>query len=1038
MTVAHLLPFLNPDEGEALEHFLERAATAHDWPEETRRDDLGLLRDLLALMANPAEERALAGHLLRALSFAAEPSMALRNMDRYIRNLGHERGVQELLKLRHNSEHLHFLSSLFSFSTYLSEIAIARPEFLDWIFKTSRMNHEKPLEKYRSQLAEWMAPIEGIDPRREALVVFKKRELLRIGIRDLMELGDTQSLCRELSNLAQAIIEVAYRDCLGEAIARHGRPHSDDIAGDVGFCVYAMGKFGAGELNFSSDVDLIFAYDEEGETEGVAEHATGRIIRRVSNHEFFGKVSRDLCQYLSNHCREGFLFRVDMRLRPEGKTGPLARSRPAYSAYLQGHAAIWEKIPYLKARFIAGDANVAKTLDAIFQQFVFSGNDVRTLFPEIARLKRRIDYERMNAESRELDIKRGRGGIREIEFIVAGLQLIHGEHLAHLRVRPTLEAAALLVRERLLDADDARVLTQAYHLFRRIEHTLQMMNESQTHEMPSAPRERHALALRCGFIKPDEFEKLLEELRSFVRSKFEQIFHVEGMAGKLTLVDYLFGEGEPTAEAMEALRTAGIGTREGFDSLRSLAVGTSEHAPSAKAQLQFQQLLPHMLQELPHIAQPEQAVRQFDLLLRAARGYTWVYDLCVSNPQILKMILRTLGFGSLLARQMISHPEWLDELLSNGGLYETRLPDMIEAFDLAFPKNTPDDAFRRLRQFKQLEGFLLSVQEVLAVTPSDHVAARMTSLADAVLRGACAIAQREALERVGEVALPGRWALIGLGGLGDQQVHYNGDLDIALVVEDDRLWHGEGLTRWADRMGQVLIARVAALTPEGQLWKMDARLRPEGKSGPLAATRERFVDYYRTEAGLWEWQVLTKARPVAGDLAFGNEVLAELHALFAERTPEADLGGAVAEMRGRIEASVTLPKTALFDMKRSAGGVIDVEFLVQYLQLRHRDEAATLFPLTTEQALEEFVRRGDVAEADGAFLLRHLKLLRAAQRAHRLLFETTHDYYPGDATRRDALRRGLADQVILNGLDPLDELPQHMARARALFRKYVG
>ena len=1033
---AYVFPILSPEPGESLEAFLARAAEKHHWPSKTRGLDMPLLEDLLRTVESSEEEAARRGaHVLRALSFAADSAMALRHLDHYLRGFGEEAG-KELDRICKNSEHLHFLVSLFSFSSYLSEIVIAHPDYLGWIFRSSRLNREKSLERYREQVAELLEGIAGLEERRASLTLYKKRELLRIGVREIREMAGAQELCRELSNLAQSIIEAAYRDCYGELTAMHGNPLSEEFGDRTGYCIYAMGKFGAGELNFSSDVDLVFLYDEEGKTEGVPEGLDGQPVRRLSNHDFFNKLSRNFITYLNDRNPEGFLFRIDARLRPEGSRGPLARSRPAYAAYLATQAAAWEKIAYMKARFVVGDADLAAVFDQIIELFVYGNNLAEELWPEIGRLKRRIDHERLSAEERELDIKRGRGGIREIEFIVGGLQIIHGLRRPEIRRRGTLDAMKGLVESGFMDGEVATKLEHAYLLFRRIEHTLQMMHERQTHTMPSEPLERERLGLRCGFLKVEDFEQTLEDFRSFVRERFEEQYSLNEPTDRATLLDYLLEEENPPKEALRELEPAGLGDVEGYRALQKLAVGTREYAPSARGQRGFRDLLPRLLEELPHTALPRQAVHHFDLLLRSAKGFSWVYDLCLSHPPILKLILRTLGFGSLLARQLIAHPEWLDEIFHGDGLKAERLDRVIPELHHGLKHVGFEEGLRRVRQFKQLETFLIGTQEVIATAPSNEAAQRTARIAEASLQAVADLAAREVAELEPDEGLPGRWAILGLGGLGDRQVHQTGDLDVALVLEKDEDWRGERLSQWLERVGRRIIHHMGAVSPEGQLWKIDARLRPEGKQGPLAATRERYLEYYREEAGLWEWQVVTKGRPVAGDLDFGAEVMESLYALYGETGPPDNLAREVYTMRQRIENNTKVPRNALVDLKSSAGGVVTVEFLVQYLQLSHPEQAARTFSMTTEEALAFFAERGALEKGKADFLMKHLRLLRVAQRHHRLLRETSKDLYPADKERQEALHRGMKDQLVLQGLERPQNLLKEMGRARGIFEEF--
>ncbi len=1036
METAHRLPYLQPRQGEGLDAFMARAADEHRWPPERRAEDMELLRRLLLEHLPPEDALPLAGYLIRALSFAADPGMSLRFLDRYVRSLG-ERAKAELRDLRHNVEHLHFLCSLFAFSEYLSEAVIKHPDYLPHVFRHSRLNREKPLDRYREQLREWMEGIEGRAARRAALTRYKKRELLRIGIRDLLEMGDTSTLCRELSNLAQAILEIALQDEWQTLAARFGQPTGESGQGPSGFCVYAMGKFGAGELNFSSDVDLIYLYEEEGETEGGKDRATGRTLHKIPNHEFFNKLASELSSYLSAHNEEGFLYRVDARLRPEGSQGPLARSRSAFAAYLNTQADLWEKVAYHKARCVAGDMDLAARLDQIIEQFVYSGNVREELFPEMARLMRRIDHEVLSEDSRLLDIKRGVGGIREIEFIVSGLQLLAAEKNPTLRLRSTLAALAELENEGILLPQDARPLAEAYHLYRRIEHTLQMMHESQTHRLPASPKERAALGLRCGFSDPEEFERTLDASRRFVRSQYEEIFGGTNKPGEMSLLDYLLMEGDPPNAVLGQLRPAGLGDLEGFRALQQLAVGTREFAPSPRSRLGFQQLLPMLLEELPHVALPRLAVRQFELLLRASRGYSWIYNLCLSHPPILKLILRTLGFGTMLGRHLSAHPEWLDEMLHGDGLSASRLDEALKEIKSIADKQAPTEGLARLRRRKQLESFLLSVQEVLSIVPFPEAAERMSLLAEGVLAAAARLAERDVLSDTGEDRLPVPWAIIGMGGLGDRQVHLGGDLDVAFIIEKDMDWHGRPATEWAERIARRTVEYMSGISPEGQLWKVDARLRPDGRGGPLAPTRGRVLDYYRNEAGTWEWQALTKARPAAGDHDFGAGVLRDLYNIYTEQGAPPGLGHEILSMRLRMQENARVPRHAECEYKLGKGGLVDVEFLVQFFQLRESTEPGHLFPLTTNQAIEEFEKRGVLTGETAEFVKQHHARLRLLQRTNRLLWETTRDHLTADPEKKAALQRAMNEQSILTQTPAGLDLKPAMEHMRTLLLEFL-
>lgn len=1014
------------------EHDLLQALDEANWPDHSREE---ARKRLLAWLDDPLsalEFLEVFPDLIIDLAATPDPSMALINWDRYGQAVFSRSAFLHLLKS--NPDFRRFLLKLFAASQFLSDIVVRNPEYLDWVFGDGQLGREKRLDDFRSELEGFVRPFKSSEARRRALCRFKRRELLRIGVRDLRGIGTTEEHCRELSRLAQAACELALSDSVPPLIERFGRPSpppGKPYPGSPGFCVVAMGKFGGEELNFSSDIDLVFVYDAEGNTEGRAD-TTGHRSSIVTNNEFYAKLSNAFTTYLSDHTTEGMLYRVDTRLRPDGASGAIARSVSSYVAYFAEQARSWEKISYLKARAVAGDRNVAERFREVVTSFVYTQNDPAILLPEIARLKRRIDYESLDAKGRRLDIKRGTGGIREIEFFVAALQLLYGVSEKNLRAGATLTALHRLVEIGQVEESTAQELEETYWFFRRVEHMLQMMEEKQTHALPAEESHRAALAKRCGFPSLEEFEAQLARRREFVRKRFEELFHDERSAGEFNLADHLISDSTPSEEVLERLRPHGLGSVEGFNALRELAVGTCEVAIRSAGQRRFEQFLPDYLEQLNFAPMPILAVRHLSHLMRSHHCVSMLYELIATHRPLARLFARALGYGHMPARLLTGHPEWLDEVfeataLSPGrrprAIFEERLAGWI--FDLDIEK-----ALTQLRRFKDVESLFIILREIVGVLGSREAARLTTELAEVCL------------QTVAELAHPrwstsDTWCVLVYGSFGAEQVHVCSDLDVAFFFDAGMAEEGENDAHRLERIASFILSQMTAVTPDGQIWKMDARLRPDGRNAPLAVSLERAKDYYCREAGIWEMQSATRARFGAGNREVGERVVGILQESLAERSGNPHLGAEILDMRRRMEGTLKLPRRAAFDLKLSSGGLVDVEFLIQFFKIENAASRPELMDTHPDKALESIREAGLLGDSDADFLLDHYATLRTIQRAIRLLWETAKDHFPAEEERRAMLCRALSAQLP-EAERIFRELPARMKKTRCLLLRVLG
>lgn len=1000
-----------------IRHLLEQ----YEWPPEEFDRIVTRLENYFLLLQSPDSIPVFLENLIRAVSYTADPLLALANFDRFIE--GVEKPGREIERCVNDVEHLNFITSLCATSILFTDIIAAHPEYMDWVMKRGKLSKTKPLHVYLLELRAFVGDEPDKERRRALLCRYKRRELLRIGIRDQLQYGEIRELCYELTSLAEAACLFAYDDCVEEVVKQYGLPVAESAAedkGEVCLCVIAMGKFGGKELNFSSDIDLNFIYNEEGKTTGV-ESGTGKMVRSVTNQEFYGKLSFAIANYLGELSAEGLIYRVDTRLRPEGNAGQIARSFTSYSAFFYTQALMWEKVAYVKARCVAGDEELAERFHKLAEAFVFSNNDRDILLPEVARLKRRIDFERLSEEGRRLDIKRGRGGIREIEFIVACYQLLLGNRYPDLRIRSSMDALMLLKEHNFFDAETCDMLHDSYWFFRRVEHQIQMVEEMQTHQLPESERELKALAVRLGFPEGEVFFTTLQEMRVKVRQQFDLFFNItENSEQEISLLDVIENREAQDEQAFPHLRPYRMDSREGVRALRELALGTNDMAISARGQKSFEALLPILMGELKTAADPVNAVNHFNHMIKSHRAISSFYELIIAHPPIMRLLIRSLGFSPFLARTLAAHPDWLDEVLEGDVLNESRPVPEFKS------KKQGDERLDDLRIYRTRETAFLAIRESTGIETSHRAAQLTTQLAENCLL--------ETIRQFVPEELRGELAVFGMGSMGGYLVHPFGDIDLAFVCKDHSPYSAE--RQALEQAARKILKTLDAYSPHGQLWKSDCRLRPDGISSPLVTDLSRIADYYKNSAGLWEFQSATKLRPLFGDPSITEAMTNSIWSAYQDRRSEFDVKTEISSMRKRIEVEVKIPRNSLYDLKRSPGGLIDVEFLSQYLILSSPDPKSIISP-RTKIVLERSVDNGTLNSKDGEVVLDHYFALRLFQRAIRFHFETTKDFVPEDPKAQLALSIAMSAQREKTAA-LIRNFPERMETMRQIFLKVLG
>ncbi len=750
---------------------------------------------------------------------------------------------------------------------------------------------------------------------KRALRRMRKQVMLRLIMRDINGLADLAEVTATCTVLAETAVDFALgflqrwqKDIYGEPRDEQGAPQPMVVVG--------MGKLGGRELNVSSDIDLIFAYPRDGMTDGA---------RAITNHEYFSRLGKKLIAAIGEITADGFVFRVDMRLRPYGDSGPLVGSYVALEEYYQTQGREWERYAWIKGRVIAGPV---QELQALLRPFVFRKYLDYGAIASMRDLKAQIEREVARREMHD-NIKLGPGGIREIEFIAQVFQLIRGGKDRELQVRPTLQVLALLARKGLLPQADVDELSAAYIFLRNLEHRLQYLEDAQTQMLPEDHENRLRLAIGMGYANWGELEPALDAHRANVERHFAQVF--EESSGDKHALDALWLEQMADGDAAAELARLGYqSSEETLQRLRQLHESSRYRQLPATSRERFDALMPRLIEvaaALPHAdIALTRALALFEAICRRANYLA----LLAEYPHALELVCRLCGASPWLADYLAQHPILLDELLDTRSLYAA--PDFaVLARELETSLADCDDDIERkldvLRHFKHAQTFRFAAQdlsgELALETLSDYLSALADLVLDAVIRHAWASLKPRHRDAPA-------FAVIGYGKLGGKELGYASDLDLVFLYDDDVNDAGAIYAR----LGQRINSWLNSLTPAGQLYETDLRLRPDGASGLMVSALAAFAEYQREKAWIWEHQALTRARFCAGDMAIGEKFSQLRHEVLCQPRDAARLCAEVLAMRQKMRDGHP-NRSELFDLKHDDGGIVDVEFIVQYLVLAH-------------------------------------------------------------------------------------------------------
>jgi [glutamine synthetase] adenylyltransferase / [glutamine synthetase]-adenylyl-L-tyrosine phosphorylase len=802
-------------------------------------------------------------------------------------------------------------------SRYANRALGSDPALLDWL----RENYSASCNQAEIQ---YLLQHSGHDLTDEAELSHavrkvRTRVMVKLILRDLNGLADLNEVMQAMTALAEVCLQLA-QSCLMDALqAQFGTPLGETSGNPQELLIIGMGKLGGCELNVSSDIDLIFVYPEDGETDG---------SRKLSNHEFFTRMGRRLINLISEPTANGYVFRVDMRLRPYGESGPLVMSFAALEEYLLSQGREWERYAWIKARVIApADCPQIADLTNLVQPFVFRKyldfgaiDSMRSLHAQIRQEVQRSD--RLN------NIKLGPGGIREIEFTAQVFQLIRAGREAKLRIRPTQRVLKQLMENGHLSAQVAADLDAAYVFLRNLEHRLQYLDDQQTQELPEKDQDRIVIADAMGY--PD-YSALLEELdrhRALVSLQFEQIFGAQqdeqGGAE-------LWRENITTEELNQHLEE--LGYRAASDSAQRLQQLRSSNRYRQLPELSRQRLdklVPQFITLSAQHSDPDGTLSRLLVMLDGISRRAAYLAFLAEYPAALERLTTLVAASTWASEYLTLHPALLDELLDAREIYQE--PDRQQiGNDL---QNRLDDCagdaerlLDVLRQVQQEQTFRLLAMDLQGLLPLETLSDHLSDLADLMLHHVLRLSWATARKRHRDEA---RFAIIAYGKLGGKELGYASDLDLIFLYDDD---HPDAQENYA-RLGQRINTMLSSYTSSGRLYEIDLRLRPNGASGLLVSSISAFADYQLQHAWVWEHQALTRARFSAGDRQVGEAFEQIRKQVLCQPRELATLRTEILVMRRKMHDGHP-NDSGLFDIKHDSGGMVDIEFMVQYIVLAY-------------------------------------------------------------------------------------------------------
>ena len=994
--------------------YLDSPAAARQWLSELGVRDLqrahgNLVRlaesrltiDLLTIVCQ---------QLTQHLPALSDPDRALNNLQRYVEAARNPLALGALFE--RDADALPILLTIFSSSQFLSDDLVRDPEGYDLL----RMTDGQPVAR-EVLTKEILAEVEALPDERSALAVLrriKRREMLRIAYGDLIREQSIEVVTRQISILADALCSAALQAAYRKLNQRHGWTLRSD-GQRCRFVVLALGKLGGEELNYSSDIDLLFLYEEEGRSDGE---------KSIDNREYFDRLGQQLIKLLTEATDLGGVYRVDMRLRPEGRDGPITRSVNSALGYYDVMGRTWERQAFVKARSVAGDLDLGQEFLSQLEPWIWRRYLTRADITGIKALKRRIERRARTAEGDRRNVKTGHGGIRDVEFAIQFLQLLNGGDLPDIRTGNTLQAIMALERDGCLTYQERTILEDNYAFLRKIEHRLQIMFDLQTHDLPEQDDELRKLARRMGFSAAEDGDAL---------SAFQEAFTQRTDANR-KILDHLlhdaFGEQETIEPEVDLILDPNpadetIAEVMGKYHFRDSAGAYRNLMALAREQVRFlstrrcrhflASIAPRLLQAIDATPDPDGTLINLVKVSDSLGGKAVLWELFSFNQPTLDLYVRLCGVSNYLANILTSHPGMIDELLDSLLLEKLPSRQTLEAVLHDLTRGA-EDLMPIVHSFKNSQHLRVGVRDILGKDDIEQTHATLADIAEVILREVAAIEFRHLEEKYGQPSIgegarqgdPCELIILAMGKMGGREPNYHSDLDVVFLYE------AEGTTKairpsqksrttsnqhFFSELGQRIITTVNQVGPQGRLYELDPRLRPTGGSGPLAVSLTEFERYFSHGQGkLWERQALCKARPIFGSAEAGKRAMEIAWQAIVHPPWHSRDAAEIRHMRQRLEETASEA-----NLKRGRGGTVDIEFAVQMLQMKHAAKDPDVLQPGTLAALTKLHESGHLRDEDFELFDRSYRFLRNIESHLRLMNTTARHDLPTDPAELNKL-----------------------------------
>ena len=857
------------------------------------------------------------------------------------------------------------LELLSSNSCFLSRVLLKYPETLDYLSKDSSVKKKKSPSVYLGEAQKAASACTSSDELQSALRAYKYKEFCRIIYRDLKGFEDFPGVMEELSDLASAVLGAAltyYRRELG--IENHGE-----------FVVLGMGKLGGRELNLSSDVDLIYLY------------------RDIPDPEPFFKLAERVTKALSAVTEDGFLYRVDLGLRPGGGKSTVAVTIEGALEHYFYWGDTWERAAMIKARPVAGDIALGEEFIEELEPFVYKK------FLDYASIENLKDMKtKLDRLQKKRDVKLGKGGIREIEFFVQALQLVNGGEIKKIRGRNTLETLNSLLGSKIIDPQVFETLSSSYLFLRKVEHSIQLLEERQTHKIPVNPEDINRLALRSGLMDRADFEKKYKEHTDAVTAIYQSLFHEPSKktqeAGKefWEVADFLTSGNISEQEALENLGKLGFKNPDTAIELFSTLLDPRKGGLTEEGRVAMKKVIPAFLGGILKSPDPDAALLNVERFISTVGFRTSIYAVLSENPDIIELLAKLFSTSGYLSGFLIRHPEYLDALTLKDVRteYDTKEDMLDQLWEALSEVDDYEWKLDTLRNFKHAETLKICLRDLNNEVDPSYVGHYLSMTAEAVLEAGLCLAWDELPGSLKKKRKRPRMMVLGLGKLGGGEMSYNSDLDIMFIYEgkDHELY---------SKLGQKVISVLSVPTGAGYAYKIDMGLRPSGHSGALVTAFDSFKSYHEDSALVWERQALIRAKVSAGDKGLGKKVMEQVERFVYTEPLDPGFYKEIYRLRGRMEHELAKETQKKVNIKTGRGGIVDIEFLVQMLQLRHGKEHGELRLRNTAEALRALQELKIIKKKEYLVLSEGLVFLKKMENMLRLLHDRSiNELYESD------------------------------------------